>query len=97
MIQKPSGINISQTFRINERLLLKEEGSGMIAFDPDSLAVHQLNRSMAHVARLCQQSASGDALVVDFSETYGLDRDEATSTILQALRVLKQHEMIVTV
>lgn len=96
VINTNHSVDISRAYRLSERLLLKEDGVDLLAFDPDSLSVHQLNSSMARIARLCQQSASCEEMVIDFVETYGLEYKEAAGTVLQALQVLDQHEMIVS-
>lgn len=96
MIQEASAFDTSRAYRLSEKLLLKEDGAELLAFDPDSLSVHQLNSSMARVARLCQQNASCEEMVVDYVETYGLDYPEAASAVLQALEMLNQREMLVS-
>ncbi len=87
-------IDTTQTYRLLDRLLLKEDGEEILAFDPDSLTVHQFNSSLARVAKQCDGKSSCEQLVIDFVETYGLDFHAASREVYRALKILDEHGLL---
>lgn len=87
-------IDTSLTFALLERVLLKEDGDQVLAFDPETLAVHQLNESLTTIARALNGTRSCEEMVILLVETYGLDVAEASKELYRALETLIEHKLI---
>ena len=74
--------------------MLKQDGDDVLAFDPDTLCVHQFNSSLGRLAQLCDRSLSCEQLVAAFVESYGLDVNEASREVYRALRILNENELL---
>jgi hypothetical protein len=89
-------IDTTQTYRLTERLLLKDDGQDVLAFDPESLSVHQFNSSLARVAKMCDGTSSCEQLVVDFADRYTMDMSDAAREVYRALKILHGEGLLET-
>jgi len=87
-------IDTTRTYSLIERVLLKEEDDQVLAFDPETLAVHQLNESLTTIANALDGTRSCEQLVVLLVETYGLEVAEASKELYRALEILTEHKLI---
>ena len=90
----PEPIDTSHRFRLSDRLYLKEDGDQLLAFDPKSLAVHQLNESAAAVARMCDGDTACEQMVVSLVEHYGVEPREASRIVYESLKVLREKSLL---
>jgi hypothetical protein len=81
-------------YRLLEKLLLKEDGDELLAFDPSGLEVHQLNSSLATVARLCDGKNSCEQIVIEFATRFGLSIDDASREAYRAMVILHDRKLI---
>ncbi len=91
---EPEPVDTTQTFRLSDRLLLKEDGEETLVFDPLSLAVHQLNESAAAVARMCDGDTSCEQMVVSLVDRFGLELGNAARIVYEGLRALRDKELL---
>ena len=87
-------LDTSVNYRLSERVLLKEDGEEVLAFDPETLAVHQLNESLAMIANALDGSTSCEQLVVKLVENYGLSVAEAAAEVYRALEILTENNLL---
>lgn len=90
----PEPIDTTHRFRLSERLYLKRDGEQLLAFDPKSLAVHQLNESAAVVARMCDGDTACEQMVVSLVREYGVEPREASRIVYESLRVLRDKSLL---
>lgn len=91
-----SRLDTTKSYRLSDRLLLKDDGDELLAFDPDTLSVHQFNSSLARVAKLCDGSFSCEQMVANFVETFGLDDPDAAREVYRALKILWEQSLLET-
>lgn len=89
-------IDTSLTYRLSERVLLKEDDDQLLAFDPETLAVHQLNESLARIANTLDGKMSCEELVAMLRDTYGLSVADAAKEVYRALEILTEHNLLET-
>jgi hypothetical protein len=87
-------IDTRQTYRLNNRVLLKDDGDDVLAFDPKSLSIHQLNASLALVAKLCDGEQSCEQIVVAVMDAFSLDSKQAAKAVYESLSLLSQHNLL---
>jgi hypothetical protein len=87
---------MTRTYRLPDRLLLKDDGQDVLAFDPVHLIVFQFNSSLATVAKLLDGKSSCEQLVIDFAEQYGLELPDAAREVYRALKLLHDQDLLET-
>lgn len=87
-------LDTTQRYRLLDRLLLEEAGDQVLAFDPETLSVHQFNTSLAHLARLADGSSSCEQLTAEFADHYGLEIRDASQQVYQGLLLLKEKGLL---
>ena len=87
-------LDTTRKYRLSDRVLLKEDGDDILAFEPESLTVHQFNSSLARVAKLCDGKLSCEELVIEFAETYGLEVSDASREVYRALKILDEYKLL---
>ncbi len=93
-MQRTVPINTQQNYRLSNRILLKEDGDDILAFDPESLAIHQLNASLALVAKLCDGALTCEQMVLEVMDAFGLDARQASQAVYESLSLLNQHDLL---
>ena len=79
---------------LSKRLLLKDDGPDLLAFDPETLSVFQFNSSMAAIVKLLDGEHSCEQLVIDLAERYGLELPEAAREVYRALKLLHDQAIL---
>ncbi len=87
-------LDTARTYRLSDRLLLKEVGEELVAFDSGSLAVHELNTSMAAVAQMCDGKHSCEQMVIALAARHGLELKDASRAVYRALRILRDQNLL---
>ena len=89
-------IDTSRPQVLSRRIVWKEANGEMLGFDPESLAVHELNASLSEVARMCDGASPVEEIVVAFAERYGLDVESASGEVYNALKTLRDQDLLET-
>lgn len=87
----------TRKYRLLEKLMLKEDGDELLALDPSGLEVHELNSSLAAVARLCDGENSCEQIVIEFAARFGLGIEDASREVYRAMVMLNDRKLIAPV
>ena len=87
-------IDTTQIYRLSPSLYLKEDGEGLLVLDPNSYSVHELNRSAAIVARLCNGENTCEKMVVILVEEYGEETAAAAQIVYLILTLLHDQGLL---
>lgn len=74
--------------------MLKQAGEDLLAFDPESLEVHELNSLAASVARLCDGAHSCEQIVASIGAQFDLVAEDAARETYRALVMLREERLI---
>ncbi len=74
--------------------MLKEVDGQLLAFEPDDLEVHELNASMAAIARLCDGENSCEQIVLAFADEFAISIDDSAREVYRAMAVLAKKNLI---
>ena len=87
-------VDTRRVYRLLERLMMKVDGDATLAFDPQSLAVHQLNETLATVAERLDGVRTTEELVVACSVEWGVSLDAAAEQVYRSLQILHDEGLI---
>ncbi|MBW2241424.1 MAG: PqqD family protein [Deltaproteobacteria bacterium] len=87
-------IDTKRIYRLVGRLMLKPDGDVTLAFDPETLAVHQLNPTLARVAELLDGQRPTEQVVIALSESLEIGVDDASREVYRALQALRSEQLI---
>ena len=87
-------VDTKKVYRLADRLMLKPDGDVTLAFDPQTLAVHQLNATLAAVAERLDGERSTESVVLACSEAWGLDVGATSREVYRSLQILLAESLI---
>jgi hypothetical protein len=81
-------------YRLLTGLMLKDVDSQLLVFNPEKLEVHELNPSMAAVARLCDGEHCCEKIVMEFATEFAINVEDSAREVYRALALLLRNNLI---